>query len=115
MITSLDSVISLEHLGPKDWEDFLSAPIAVLMLGKNNCEACAIWTKELEEFEAPEGARVGKILLDTPGLGRFKIAQDWVANVDVLPYNAIFVNGEMKKHWAGGGMNRLQNRLNRFV
>lgn len=114
-ITSLDSVIQLEHLGPKDWEEFLSAPIAMLMLGKNDCAACKTWTAELEEFAIPEGVRVGKILLDTPGLGRFKIAHDWVSGVDVLPFNVLFVNGEMKKQWAGGGLERMQNRLNRFL
>lgn len=105
----------MEMLGPKDWEDFLSAPIAVLMLGKTDCAACEEWTSELQSHEIPEGVRIGKILLDKPGYGRFKIAHDWVANVDVLPFNAIYVNGEMKKQWAGGGMERLQTRLNRFI
>ena len=105
----------MEILGPKDWEEFLSAPIAVLMLGKTDCAACEEWATELQSNEIPPGVRIGKILLDKPGFGRFKIAYDWVANVDVLPYNVIFVDGEMKKQWAGGGMDRLQTRLNRFI
>jgi len=115
MITSLEPVIHLEYLGPKDWEDFLSAPIAMLMLGKNDCAACETWTAELEGFTVPEGVRIGKILLDKPGFGRFKIAHDWVSGVDVLPFNVLFVDGEMKKQWAGGGLERMQNRLNRFL
>jgi hypothetical protein len=59
--------------------------------------------------------RFGKILLDTPGMGRFKIAQPWVSEVDILPYNAIFVNGERVKDWAGGKLSRLQNRLERVL
>ena len=105
----------MEMFGPKDWEDFLSAPIAVLMLGKTDCSACEVWTAELQAYDIPDGVRIGKILLDNPGYGRFKIAHDWVANVDVLPFNAIYVNGEMKKQWAGGGMDRLQTWLNRFL
>ncbi len=105
----------MELLGPKDWKEFLQAPIAVLIIGKNGCHACETWTEELQTFEIPSGVRIGKILLDTPELGRFKINQPWVAEIDVLPFNAIYVNGELKKQWAGGGINRLSNRLNRFI
>jgi len=105
----------MEHLGRDDWEEFLSSPIAVLMLGKNGCVACTEWTSELEDWQIPDGVRLGKILLDTPGLGRFKIAHEWVSKVDMLPFNAIYVAGELKKSWAGGGIERLQNRLNRFI
>ena len=105
----------MELLGPKDWKEFLQSPIAVLIIGKNGCQACEIWTGQLETFQIPSGVRIGKILLDTPGLGRFKIDQPWVAQIDVLPFNAIYVNGEIKKQWAGGGIDRLQNRLNRFI
>jgi hypothetical protein len=105
----------MEILGPRDWEEFLSSPIAVLMLGKTDCVACEEWTKELQSFDIPEGVRIGKILLNQPGFGRFKIAHDWVSGVDVLPFNAIYVDGELKKQWAGGGMDRLQNRLNRYI
>ena len=105
----------MEQLGPKDWAEFLESPIAVLVLGKNGCAACEKWSEELKSFEIPEGVRLGKMLLDTPGLGRFKIAHDWVSSVDVLPFNAIYVDGEVKKQWAGGGVERLQNRLGRFL
>ena len=109
----------LEILGRNDWEDFLSSPIAVLMLGKNDCAACEQWTSDLEEWfssgESPDGVRFGKLILDTPGLGRFKIAHPWVSEVDVLPFNAIYVNGERVKEWAGGNLSRLTNRLNRFL
>ena len=109
----------LELLDRATWDDCLSAPVAVLMLGKNGCAACETWTEDLSAYlgsdEAPEQVRFGKLLLDTPGLGRFKIAQPWVAEVDVLPYNAIFVNGERVKEWAGGNIDRLVNRLNRYL
>jgi hypothetical protein len=107
----------LELLERSTWEDCISAPIAVLMLGKNDCAACATWTEDLSAYlaseDSPADVRFGKLLLDTPGLGRFKIAQPWVAEVDVLPFNAIFVNGERVKEWAGGNIDRLVNRLKR--
>jgi len=90
-----------------------------LELLDRGCAACETWTEDLSAYlgsdEAPEQVRFGKLLLDTPGLGRFKIAQPWVAEVDVLPYNAIFVNGERVKEWAGGNIDRLVNRLNRYL
>ena len=105
----------MELLDGENWEDFFSAPIVVLILGKSGCSACEIWTSTLENWVIPEGVRLGKILLDVHGLGRFKIANPWVSEVDILPYNAIFINGELKKHWAGGGINRLQHRIDRFL
>lgn len=109
----------LEILGRNDWEDFLSSPLSVLMLGKNGCASCEQWTSDLQEWfdsgESPDGVRFGKLILDTPGLGRFKIAHPWVSEVDVLPFNAIYVDGERVKEWAGGNLLRLTNRLNRYL
>lgn len=105
----------MELLDSENLEDFFSAPVVVLMLGKSGCSACEIWTSTLNEWIVPEGVRLGKILLDAPGLGHFKIAHPWIAEIDILPYNAIFIKGEMKENWAGGGITRLENRLNRFT
>jgi hypothetical protein len=105
----------LEHLDGRTWEDFLGAPVAVLMLGKSDCEACASWTAELEGFldEDAEWARVrfGKILLDKGGMIAFKRAHPWIAELDVLPFTQIFVNGERWKSFAGGGVDRMLTRL----
>lgn len=111
----MDKETKVEILDSKTWEEFIDSPIAVLMLGKNGCVACESWTEELLEWQIPEGVRVGEIILDNPGFGRFKIAHPWVSDVDVLPFNAIFVNGQQKKAWAGGGISRLENRLNRIM
>ena len=109
----------LEIIDRNSWEEFLNSPVAVLVLGKNGCQACAEWTEELNGWfsggTAPDQVRFGKILLDTPGMGRFKIAQSWVSDVDVLPFNAIFINGERVKEWAGGKLSRLENRLSRLL
>lgn len=67
------------------------------------------------EKQAPDGARFGKLILETPGLGRFKIAHPWVSEIDVLPFNAIYVDGERVKEWAGSNISRLTNRLNRYL
>lgn len=86
------------------------------MLGKTTCVACNEWTEELDSWTIPfDDVKVFKILLDQPGLGRFKIAHPWVAEVDVLPFNVIMIDGEVIKQWAGAGINRLENRLQRVM
>ena len=98
-----------------NWTDFLQSEISVLILERDSCTNCKEWSKEIHSSNFPKMIKFGKLNLDKPGLGRIKIAHPWIAEVDFLPYNAIFVNGEMKKHWAGGGINRLQNRLDQFM
>ena len=116
-ITSLElEGMYIEILDGTNWQEFLSEGIAVLMLGKTTCAACNEWTEELDAWDSPfEGIKIAKIHLDQPGLGRFKIAQPWVSEVEMLPFNAIFVDGEVVKQWAGGGISRLENRLQRFM
>lgn len=109
-------MVDIKLLTKDNWQDFLKEPKAVLMLGKTTCEACKEWTADLKEWsDSPEGVRFGKINLDEPGWGRFKLQEKWVSEVDVLPFNAIYIDGENKKSWAGGGLDRLSNRLNRFL
>lgn len=110
---------TLEMIGADNWDSFVQSPFAVLMLGKTDCQACTDWTAELSAWlEADEGvpeARYGKLLLDQRGLIGFKKAFPWLADVDVLPFNAIFRSGEKVKDFAGGGLERLKNRLARLA
>ena len=106
---------TLEAIDAGNWEEFLRAPVAVLMLGKSDCPACAAWTDELTLFLATDSewsnVRFGKMLLDKGGLVAFKRAHPWIAELDVLPFNQIFRTGERVKSFAGGGVERLVNRL----
>jgi hypothetical protein len=112
-------VSRLEQIDGRNWEDFLQAPVAVLMLGKSDCEACAGWTRELEGFLASDSefphVRFGKMLLDKGGLIAFKRAHPWIAELDVLPFTQMFVAGERSKSFAGSGVERLVNRLRQIV
>lgn len=105
----------LEAVDAKNWREFVAAPLSVLMLGKSDCEACAAWTAELTAFLAGDDewkdVRFGKILLDRPGLVDFKRANPWIAELEVLPFNQIYVSGERSKSFAGSGIERLVNRL----
>ncbi|MBM82623.1 MAG: hypothetical protein CMJ78_18830 [Planctomycetaceae bacterium] len=108
-----------ETLDGSNWEEFIQSPYAVLILGKTTCENCARWTDELTAYLETDSefvsVRFGKLLLDQPGLIGFKKANLWLAEVDVLPYNLIYANGEKVKDYAGGGLSRLQNRLRRIM
>ena len=110
---------TIEQLDEGSWESFLNAPLAVLMLSKKECISCIQLGDELSTWlssgTAPLNVRFGKIMLDDPGMARFKIAQPWISRVDILPFNAIFVNGERVKEWAGGKLSRLQNQLERLM
>jgi hypothetical protein len=105
----------LEAIDGTNWRDFVASPKAVLMLGKSDCDACGQWTVELERFletdQEWKDVRFGKMLLDQRGLIDFKKANTWLAELDELPFNQIYVNGERSKSFAGGGVERLVNRL----
>jgi hypothetical protein len=105
----------LEILDGQSWEPFVRSPLALLMLGKSDCAACNAWTEELEQFLAQDAAyahvRFGKIFLDKPGLVSFKRAHPWIAELDNLPCNVLFVNGEKRKQWLGGGVERMTHRI----
>lgn len=109
----------LEILDGTTWQPFLEAPVAVMMLGKSDCEACKAWTTELEQFLADDprwpDVRFGKILLDQRGLIDFKRANPWLAEVKDLPTTVIFVNGERGKSFVGGGIDRLVTRLGKVA
>ncbi len=107
---------ALEAVGAEEWEGFVAhSPASVLVLTKSDCAACAAWSEELidwlESGTAPEGIRIGKMILDVPGLGAFKKANPWLRDVDSLPFNVIYVAGEKTKTFAGAGLPRLQARL----
>ena len=106
----------LEMIDSENWEEFLKSPYAVLMLSKSDCQACHEWTAELTSFletnEDFTDVRFGKMLLDQRGLSGFKKLSPWLADVDVLPFNVLYKDGEKTKEFAGSGMTRLVNRLN---
>lgn len=112
--------LAIEAIGAGEWEEFIAHdPAAVLVLTKSDCAACAAWSEELtawlESGEAPDGVRVGKMVLDVPGLGAFKKASPWLRDVDSLPFNVIYENGEVVKQFAGSGISRLVGRLDRVL
>lgn len=110
--------MALEEINGENWRSFTESALAVLVIGKTDCANCTTWSEELISFLADDtefsDVRFGKVLLDQRGLADFKKNNTWLADLDVLPFNVIYVNGEKKKDFAGGGIDRLKNRLNRL-
>lgn len=109
----------LETITGENWRDFVAAPLAVLIIGKTDCEKCSEWSDELSPFLAGTtefaDVRFGKLMLDTRGLIEFKKENTWIADLHVLPYNVIYQNGDRVKEYAGGGLQRLESRLRRLA
>ena len=109
----------LETITGDNWQEFTDSPLAVLVIGKTDCEKCAEWSQELIAFLAEtsdfDSVRFGKLMLDTRGLSDFKKANAWLAELTALPHNVIYQAGERVKDYAGGGATRLENRLKRIM
>jgi hypothetical protein len=109
----------LETLDPGNLDAFLASPVAVLVLTKRDCAACAGWSQVLQGFLAEDtrwkGVRFGKLVLDQPGLGAFKKASPWLKDVTDLPFNAIYTKGELGGTFLGSGLERLVARLERLA
>ena len=109
---------ALENVDGTNWEEFVGTPKAVLVLGKTDCDHCATWSDELHSFLDGDDefgdVRFGKMMLDQRGLIEFKKANPWLTEVDVLPFNVLYSSGEKLKTFAGGGIDRLVNRLRKI-
>lgn len=109
----------IEAIDGKNWQELLAAPFAVLVLGKTGCQHCDSWTAELSDWLESnsdwDNVRFGKVLLDTPGLVSLKRANPWIAELETLPFTAIFSGGVKAKTFSGSGIDRLVNRLRRIV
>ena len=108
--------MKLEKVDDANFQEFLSSPVAFLLVGKEDCPACTKWTEELLPYldglaEAP-GLRFGKLSLNGGGVTNFKRTHaGWLKDVLELPYNTLWTEGTQVKTWAGNGVERLTNRL----
>jgi hypothetical protein len=87
----------------------------VLVLANSWCPKCSAWSAELESFlaadERQKDVRFGRIYLNRWRLREFERSNPWLEEIDELPHNVLFVNGELRKSWPGGGIQRLLDRL----
>jgi hypothetical protein len=98
-----------------NWCEFVDSPVSVLLLSVSTCPACAAWEEELTSWIAQQrrwaGVRFGKVILDSSAVAAFKRDNEWLDEISGLPSTVVFVNGEPQASFAGGGVSRLERRL----
>jgi hypothetical protein len=108
----------LRTVDDTSWRELVAAPAAIISLSVSTCPACATWAKDLRAWlsdaELPQEVRVGTVTLDSPATAGFKRANEWLDEVTALPWTAVFVNGTIATSFAGGGVHRLERRLERL-
>jgi hypothetical protein len=106
---------TLEIVHDGNWREFLSSDVAVLVLAVSACPACAAWREELGAWLGDgsgwTGMRFGVIELDSPTAADFKKNNEWLDQVPGIPFTAVFVDGGPRTSLAGGGVARLERRL----
>jgi hypothetical protein len=84
---------------------------AVLVLGRPTCDDCTAWYAALAEWSCDTSVDVFGLDLTTEQGTAFKAANPWTAHIDFIPFNVLYVEGEVVDQWTGGGVERLLARL----
>ena len=87
---------------------------AVLILSKSDCGSCASYAAEIEERQETgelADVAVGKLVLDAPGAGKFKLKNPWIGKLKTLPYTLLFVDGKPVEHFAASKASYLVEKL----
>lgn len=85
------------------------------MFSKSDCEHCSILELELKSSDLFQEISMCKVVLDDPGLAEMKMKYSWISNIDILPFNVVLSNGKLIEYWSGKGINRLNNRLKKYI
>lgn len=94
--------------------ELLSAPRAVLVIGKSDCGHCISYEREILELREKgelDDVAIGKLLLDAPGSPRFKKENPWVGSLKALPHTLVFVAGEHVENFAASKGTYLVERI----
>jgi len=84
---------------------------AVLILGRPTCDDCIAFYAELAEWTPSVPVDVFTLDLTTEAGASFKHAHPWTAHIDYIPFNVLYVKGEVVGQWTGGGVDRFQVHL----
>ena len=90
-----------------NWKDIISFPLSVVIFTKDDCQDCKQWIDKLYDSDDLEEVNFAVINLSDKGLGKIKIESPWISQIDILPFNVLFINGELRENWSGANENRL--------
>lgn len=101
-------------INDSNFEDFLKAEYAVLVLGKSDCGNCYEYDKGISGIvNKPEYATVsfGKIVLDEPGSIMVKKNNPWISKLEYLPYTVLCRGGQKVEEFAASNARYLEEKL----
>jgi len=104
-------VSDLYLIESSNWQEFLNKKICYVMFSKSDCEQCEFLEKKLQSLDLNREFPCCKINLDKPGFADLKQTYSWISSIDVLPFSAIFSEGELVDSWSGSNIDMLQSKL----
>lgn len=90
-----------------NWKEIISLPLSVVVFSKDDCQNCKLWIDKLHDLKDFEDITFAIINLSDKGLGKIKIENPWISQIDILPFNALFINGKLRDNWSGANEDRL--------
>lgn len=87
----------------------------LLILGRPTCDDCQAFYSRLQDWESPVPLEVLTLNLRAPEGEAFRFANPWVAVIDFVPFNVLYLNGEAVDQWTGGNLARLESSLSRLA
>ena len=90
-----------------NWNEIISLPLSIVIFTKDDCQDCKLWIDKLRDSKGFEGISFAIINLSDKGLGKIKMGNSWISHIDILPFNVLFINGELHENWSGANENRL--------
>ena len=83
----------------------------LLILGRPSCDDCQALYAELAPWEPSLPLEILTLNLRAPEGEAFRAANPWVAHIDHVPFNVLYVGGEPVDQWTGGDLARLVSSL----
>lgn len=83
----------------------------LLILGRPTCDDCQAFYAALAGWKPTRPLEVLTLNLRAPEGDAFRFANPWVAAIDFVPYNVLYVAGEPVDNWTGGDLGRLETAL----
>ena len=95
-----------------DPERLLGKPIpTLLILGRPTCDDCQAYYARLKTWTPPRELEVLTLNLRASEGVAFRAANPWTEHIDYVPFNVLYVNGELCDQWTGGDLQRLETGL----
>ncbi|MBS84520.1 MAG: hypothetical protein CMA90_05240 [Euryarchaeota archaeon] len=85
------------------------------MFSKNDCEQCEHLESEINSSKNLHSLEMCKVVLSDSGLADLKMEHNWISNIDILPFNAIFSNGKMIESWSGSSIEKFNSKLKKHT